>query len=87
MRFAFILRAILANVIPTDFFAKSFLNYMSSKKLRQWEVQAFVTQFQAYKLNTNKIPVLSDVELSKLPDNTLILLKAICTSLFARYFR
>lgn len=76
MRFAFILRTILANVLPTDLFAKSFLKYMSSQgsKFQEWEVQAFVTQFQAYKLNTNKIPVLSDAGLSKLPTNTLILL-------------
>lgn len=74
MRFPFIFRAILANALPGDFFAKSFLNYicMRGADFSEWMVKGFIVQVQSYKPPTAIIPVLSDSELSKLPAKTLI---------------
>lgn len=76
MRLSFILRAILANIMPGAFFTRNFLKYMSSRyaEYPDWLIDAFVTQFQAYRPNTIEIPILSNNELAKLPTNTLILL-------------
>ncbi len=62
--------------MPSPRFAKKFLNYISSgfSDLPEWMSVATIVQTQSYKLNTIKIPVISDNELSKLLANTLILL-------------
>ncbi|KTC74848.1 putative carboxylesterase nap [Legionella birminghamensis] len=74
MRFSFIFRFILANMLPTTLFAKNFLHYMSSRgfEFPEQSVQAFVIQVQAYKLNTTKIPIISDYDLAHLPARTLL---------------
>jgi pimeloyl-ACP methyl ester carboxylesterase len=66
MRLSFILRAILANIIPGAFFTRSFLKYMSSRytEYPDWLIDAFVIQFQAYKPNTIEIPILSNDKLA-----------------------
>jgi len=76
MRFSFLFRAILANVIPTSLFAKSFLNFISSRgpQFPESAIKAFVIQVQAYKPNTNKIPIITDHDYTQLPSKTLILL-------------
>lgn len=76
MRISFILRFLLANMLPTTFFAREFLKYMSSRgsEFPEQSVQAFVIQVQAYKLNTTKIPIISDYDLAHLPSRTLLLL-------------
>lgn len=75
-RFSVMYRAILANVLPTAYFAKKFIKYISASGLQwpEWAVNAFIIQYQAYKFNTDPAPVISDHELSQLPSNTLILL-------------
>lgn len=76
MRIAFIFRGLLANVLPTTLFARKFLKYISSRgaEFSEQSVQAFVIQVQAYKLNTIKIPIISDYDLAHLPSRTLLLL-------------
>ena len=76
MRIAFIFRFLLANVLPTTLFARNFLKYMSSRgaEFPEQSVQAFVIQVQSYKLNTMKIPIISDYDLAHLPSRTLLLL-------------
>ena len=76
MRFSFIFRFILANMLPTPLFARNFLQYMSSagSEFPEQAIQAFIIQLQAYKLNTNKIPIISDHDLAHLPSRTLLLL-------------
>jgi pimeloyl-ACP methyl ester carboxylesterase len=75
-RFSIMLRAILANLIPISFFAKNFLNCISASALQwpDWAVQGFIIQYQSYKFNFDRIPVISDQELSLLPSKTLILI-------------
>jgi len=76
MRIGFIVRGLLANVLPTTLFARKFLNYISSRgsEFPEQSVKAFVIQVQAYKLNTTKIPIISDYDLAHLPSRTLLLL-------------
>jgi pimeloyl-ACP methyl ester carboxylesterase len=76
MRIAFILRGLLANVFPTTFFARKFLKYISRRgtQFPEQSIQAFITQVQSYKLNTTKIPIISDYDLAHLPLRTLLLL-------------
>lgn len=75
MRISFVFRFILANILPTTF-ARSFLQYMSSRgsEFPEQAIQDFIIQMQAYKLNTNKIPIISDQDLARLPSRTLLLL-------------
>jgi len=75
-RFSVMYRAILASVLPTSFFAKKFLNYISAgaSQWPAWGVDAFVTQYQSYKFNFDQVPLISDHELSQLPSKTLILM-------------
>lgn len=75
-RLSIMFRAILANIIPISFFAKNFLKYISASALQwpDWAVQGFVIQYQSYKFNFDRIPIISDNELSKLPPKTLILM-------------
>lgn len=76
MRIGFIFRGLFANVLPTTLFARKFLKYISSRgsEFPEQSVQAFVIQVQAYKLNTTKIPIISDYDLARLPSRTLLLL-------------
>ncbi|MBA3536067.1 MAG: alpha/beta hydrolase [Tatlockia sp.] len=76
MRIAFIFRGLFANLLPTTLFARKFLNYISSRgsEFPEHSVQAFVIQVQAYKLNTMKLPIISDYDLARLPSRTLLLL-------------
>ena len=76
MRIAFILRFLLANLLPTTLFARNFFKYTSSgsSKFPEKLIQAFVIQLQAYKLSTNKIPLISDYDLAHLPSRTLLLI-------------
>lgn len=76
MRISFLFRFILANMLPTTLFARNFLHYMSSRgsEFPEQAIQAFIIQLQAYKLNTNKIPIISDHDLAHLPSRTLLLL-------------
>lgn len=76
MRIAFIFRFILANILPSNRLVRNFLKYMSSRSAEFPEqgIQAFIIQLQAYKLNTNKIPIISDHDLAHLPSKTLLLL-------------
>jgi len=76
MRVSFLFRAMLANVLPTTLFARSFLNYISTAGSRFPEsaIQAFVSQVQAYKPNMDKIPIISNHDLTCLPQKTLVLL-------------
>ena len=77
-RISFILRATLANIVPGKWGVMSFLKYMSSKAsdFSEQDIQAFITQFKAYKPNPEIIgmPAISDEELSSLPQKTCILL-------------
>jgi pimeloyl-ACP methyl ester carboxylesterase len=74
MRPSFLFRAILVNMLPTTLFAKSFLKYISSRAstFPEWVIQGFVIQVQTYKPNMNKIPVISNSNLSRFPANTLV---------------
>ena len=76
MRVSFLFRAILANIFPTAYLAKNFLNYISSnaKNFSQSAIDAFVIQVQSYKPNLDAIPIISDHELSQLSNKTLILI-------------
>lgn len=76
MRFSFLFRAILANMLPATLFAKSFLKYISLRgaNFSEQAIKGFVTQIQSYKPNTNKIPIMSDNELAKILTQTLILI-------------
>ena len=69
-------RAILANLIPTSFFTKYFLNYISASASQwpEWGVKAFAIPYQSYKFNFDRVPIITDHELSQLPANTLILI-------------
>lgn len=75
-RFSLMFRAILANVLPISFFAKNFFNYISASasQLPEWGVKAFLVQYQSYKFNLDRAPILSDQALLHLPPKTLILL-------------
>jgi len=75
MRPGFLFRAILANMLPT-LFAKKFLEYISSRgsSFPEWAIQGFVAQIQAYKPNMNKIPLVSNNDLSRFPAKTLVLI-------------
>lgn len=42
-------------------------------KFSKDEIEAFVIQFRSYKLNINKIPIITDDELSRLPNHTLVM--------------
>lgn len=74
MRLGFIFRGILANILPITLFARRFLGYISSRQFPEKSVQAFVTQVQAYKLNTTQIPIISDYDLAQLPLRTLLII-------------
>ncbi len=76
MRLEFIFRGLFANILPTTLFAKNFLEYISSKgkDFSTEFIQSFVTQVQSYKLNTTKIPIISDDELAQFPIRTLLFL-------------
>ena len=76
IRPSFLFRAILASMLPTTLFARSFLKYISScgSQLPESAVQAFIIQFQAYKPNLNKIPIISDHDLAQLPHETLVVI-------------
>lgn len=75
-RLSLMFRAILANVLPIPFMAKNFLTYISASASQwpKWAVEGFITQYQAYKFNFDKIQIISDDELSKLPFKTLVLI-------------
>lgn len=75
MRASFLFHAILANMLPT-LFARRFLKYISlaGSTFPEWAMQAFTVQIQSYKPNMNKIPVISDQNLSLFPENTLVLI-------------
>lgn len=75
MRISFVFRFILANMLPTTF-ARNFLQYMSARgsEFPEQAIHYFIIQMQAYKLNTNKIPIISDQDLARLPSRTLLLL-------------
>ncbi len=76
MKISFIFRGLFANLLPTTLFARKFLKYISSrgKEFSEQSIQAFVTQVKSYKLNTTKIPIISDYDLANLPARTLLLL-------------
>jgi pimeloyl-ACP methyl ester carboxylesterase len=76
MRPSFLLRALLASALPSTLFARHFLNYISScgSQISESAIQAFIIQFQAYKPNMSKIPIISDHELAQLPKKTLVLI-------------
>jgi len=76
MRLGFIFRGLFANLLPTSLFARKFLKYISKRgfEFSEKSVEAFVIQVQSYKLNTTKIPIISDYDLAHLPSNTLLLL-------------
>lgn len=76
MRIPFIFRGLFANLLPTTLFARKFLNYISarSNEFSEQFIQGFVTQVQAYKLNTTQIPIITDEGLANLPARTLLLL-------------
>jgi len=76
MRLGFIFRGLFANVLPTTLFARNFLKYISSKgkEFPEQFIQAFVTQVKSYKLNTMRIPIISNDELVNLPARTLLFL-------------
>ena len=75
MKPSFLFRAILASLLPTQFFVRNFLKYISWRGAQFPEplIQAFIIQFQSYKPNMNKIPIISDPELAKLPSKTLVI--------------
>jgi pimeloyl-ACP methyl ester carboxylesterase len=75
MRLSFLIRAILANALKTKCCAKNFLKYISAqyRDLSTADITGFTIQFQAYKPNLDKIPVISNEELLKLPFKTLVL--------------
>lgn len=76
MRIGFISRGLLANLLPTTLFARHFLSYISSRdsKFPEQSIQAFCNQVKAYKLNTIKIPIISNDDLARLPPRTLLIL-------------
>lgn len=76
MQIGFIFRGLFANVLPTTLFARKFLNYISSKgkEFSEQSIQSFVTQIKSYRLNTTKIPIISDHDLANLPARTLLLI-------------
>lgn len=73
---SFLFRAILASIWPSTFFVRKFLYYISSRASQFPEsgIQAFCVQVQSYKPNMNKIPVIDDGDLARLPSKTLIIL-------------
>lgn len=76
MKVGFIIRSISANLLPFRYFAETFLKYICNRydKFSASEISAFITQFTSYKFDfLNPIPLLSDHELSTLPENTLLL--------------
>jgi len=73
--FAVMYRAVLANLFP-KMFAMKFLNYISASAVQwpEWGVKAFIVPYHAYKFNFDKVPLMHEYDLSKLPEKTLILL-------------
>ncbi|MCX7121752.1 MAG: alpha/beta hydrolase [Gammaproteobacteria bacterium] len=71
----FLFRAILATIWPSTFFVKKFLYYMSSRapQFPEPHIQTFCIQVQSYKPNMNKIPVITDGDLAKFPNKTLVI--------------
>jgi pimeloyl-ACP methyl ester carboxylesterase len=78
IRIPFIIKALLANLFPTDSIATSFFKYLSPRARclsnNDKEIQIFLTNWQGYNPNNDRIPVITDEELDSLEHNTLLLL-------------
>lgn len=78
MKLSFLLRAILANLMPTKAAIVSFLKYMSAgaADFSNESVNLFLTQFKSYRANKElmTMPVTTDAELSQITEKTLLFL-------------
>lgn len=77
MNTGFILRGLLSALFPTSSITKSFYRYITSPNSIQppaWALEDQVVRSKAQRLNTNTIPVVTEEDLSKLPESTLLIL-------------
>lgn len=76
MRVAFLLRALLATVIPITFVINNFYRYLSTQiqNASAWAKKDSVIRWKALRPNTDPLPLISDQDLLQLPEQTLLIL-------------
>lgn len=77
MNRGFVLRGLISALFPTRSITKLFYRYITSPNSLvppSWALEDQIVRSKAQRLNSNAIPVVTDHELSELPESTLLIL-------------